>query len=139
MDTRDHLVAVVDDYDAAESTLAFARKTVEQGGRATVVFGLGNTDRGHIQAYAESEHLSIGVAENLYIQATASALNEAIGGSETQTIVAGVRDGRAVIEAAVRSNATSVAVPAPLARTRQWRRAMAKAPVPVIVTPTRAA
>lgn len=139
-DPRSHVLAVVDSMDDAQPTLSLAKDVVDHGGRATVLIHLGDTDRTHITDYASSEGLSLGEAEARYIDSTLSNVRDFVGHHGTNAVITdSVRDGAAVIQRALKSDATSVAVPSDLAGRRSWRRAMAQTPVQLIVAPRTAA
>lgn len=134
--TPNHLVAVLDSAVDAEPTLRLVREAVEHGDRPTLLVALGAADRTHIRDYAASEELSEGSAEATYVEAALSALRESVGDADVAAVASDqVVDGRAVLDSAVRADATTVAVPSHLARRRRWRRAIAATPVRVVVTP----
>ncbi|MEE8600689.1 hypothetical protein [Euzebya tangerina] len=139
MEPRDHILAVVDTMEDYESTLGLAKDAIDHGGRATVLVHLGDSDRAHIRQYAASEELALHEAETTYINATLDRVRAFIGADHAAASVTDqVPDGRAVIESAVASEATAITVPSRLVGRRSWRRAMARTPLNVIVTPVAA-
>ena len=140
MQQRQHILAIVDGTPGGEAPLDIAHRAVEQGGRATVLVLISNEDRNHIRALADSENLSVGEAEAIYIDRTIELFTARVGGDETSTVVSGgLRNGRAALEAASRVHATAVAVPRELAARRAWRNAFGRAPMAVVITPPRVA
>ncbi len=132
----DHLVAVVDTV-ADASTLPVARTAVRAGGRATVLVSLGKQDRQHIREFAEAEHISSGEAESRYLDAFDGQIRRELG-PDTVVHVTGEAGTDAPAVASIAGDATQFAIPSSLARSRSWRRAMARTDVPVTVTPSAA-
>ena len=134
--TSDHLVAVVDTAVGA-STLPVARNAVRAGGRATVLVSLGRTDQQHIRDFAEAEHISSGEAESRYLNALDGQIRRELGAG-TVVHVTGPAGTSAGALASIADDATQFAIPSSLARSRSWRRALARTHVPVTVTPSAA-
>lgn len=132
----DHLVAVVDAV-ADASTLPVARTAVRAGGRATVLVSLGKQDRKHISEFAAAEHISSDEAESRYLHAFDGRIRRELG-PDTVVHVTGRAGTDAPTVASIAGDATQFAIPSSLARTRSWRRAMARTDVPVTVTPSAA-
>lgn len=140
MKNNDHILALVESTPDPDPTLDIVREAVDRGARATVLVVLTDFDRMNIKAFAESEDLSQGEAEAIYIDQTAVAYAELAGGDRTSAhVIDRSRSGRFVLDTATRSHATSIAVSNRIARGRSWRRAMASAPIPVTIAPSRAA
>jgi hypothetical protein len=137
---REHIIAVIDPTRDTEPTLEIARETVRRGGKATLVLLLGADDRRTMQALAEGARLSLGQAEEIYIDRATSALLRSVGGAGTTAIVRyRPSTARDLLATAERLRATSLSVPASLVRQRQWRSALSNMPLPVYVTPARRA
>jgi len=141
VNTREHIVTIVDGGYRGDAPLEMARRAVERGGRATLMVLFSAEDRGNIHALADAEALAAGEAEAIYIERTLAALTAEVGGSDTTAIV-GVRphEHRDLVEDALgTSDATSVVIPRRLAGRLTWRHAVTRARVPVVITPPRAA
>lgn len=139
MSHNEHVVAVVDDPAEAGATLQVARNSVEEGGSATVVLLMTPAVTRDIRDMARQQKISPVVAEQLYLDRAQETFSDAIG-RKIETIVPGRLAGaRSVLDVASKAHATAMAVPASLAGRRSWGRALAKAPVLVTVTPSRAA
>lgn len=140
MHGREHLLAVVEATPSGEAPLEVAHDIVARGGRATVVFLINAAMRRDIAAFAAAEDLAAGSAEAIAINRLSDAYARRIGGEETDVVVWHMTPSpRALIDAATASDATSIAVPQDIARHRHWRALLTDAPVPVVVTPLRAA
>lgn len=134
--TPDHLVAVLDTA-ASPSTLPIARDAVRAGGRATVLVSLGRQDQQHIREFAAAEHISSGEAEGRYLAALDGQIRRELG-DDTVVHVTGPAGTSAEAVTSIAGDATRYAIPSRLARSRSWRRALARTDVPVTVTPSAA-
>ena len=68
MNTQEHIVAVVEPTLDGESTLDIAHQVVSRGGRATVVVVVTRKTMRDIQAFAESERLTVPDASEIYFE-----------------------------------------------------------------------
>lgn len=135
----EHVVAVVDNPSGAESVLEYARDSVQRGGTATVVLLMTPTVKRAIRELARQQAISPVTAERVYLTQAREAIKNTVGG-DAETIVSSRLAGvRCAFEAAAKVHATALTLPTSLAGRRGWGRAMAKAPMPVTVTPSRAA
>jgi hypothetical protein len=140
MSNQEHLVAVIDHPGEAGATIDIARETVNRGGRATLILLLTADDRKTIQALAEGERLSIGEAEAVFVGRLQENYRRRVGAGDIRTIVRNrPSSARAVLAAASQARATTLAVPSSVARHRRWGRALSRSPLPIVVTPPRAA
>lgn len=136
MSNREHMIAVIDPTLDAEPTLEMARETIRRGGKATLVVLLSADDRRTMQALAEGERMSIGDAEEIYIDRATNALVRSVGGTDTTAIVRyRPSTARDLLATAEQLRATSMSVPASLVRHRKWRSALRSMPLPVYVAP----
>lgn len=134
-----NVVAVVDNPAEAETTLEIARKTVQRGGSATVVLLRTPQVIRDIRNMARQQQISPVVAEQLYVDRARETFNTTIGHETTTIVPHRLASARGIVDTATKARATAIAVPASLTRRRGWARALAHAPVPVTVTPSRAA
>lgn len=141
MSNNEHMVAIIDRMFDAEAGLQPARETIQRGGKATLVLLLTTEDRRRIAALADGARLSIGEAEEIYVNRIKDEYLEGIGDSRTRVIVrnrpSGARD---LLATAQWMRATSMSLPTSLVGHRKWRSALTGTPMRVFVTPvTRAA
>ncbi len=140
MNTYEHTVAVVEPALDGDSTLEFARRAVEQGGRASVIVLLGRETEAGIAAFAEAEDLTYPDGREIYMQRLAQMYSEQFNGKEQVTIVSdGPVASRLVFDRVARDGATTVVMPQRLVGRRGWKQNVAKSPVPVVVAPPKAA
>lgn len=137
---QEHTIAVVEPALDGDTTLRYAKQAVERGGRASVMVLLGRETVAGIAAFAESEELTFPDGREIYLNRLARDYSELFDGREQVTIVAdGHNANRVVFDRAGQDDATTVVVPQRLVNRRSWRASVAKSPVPVVITPTKAA
>ena len=140
MTSREHTIAVVEPTIDGELPVEYARQAFDRGGRATVILLIGKETVANIAAFAEAENLSFPDGREIYLERVADLYSEIFDGKEQVTLIAdGPHADRAVFERVARDAATSVVVPQRLVKRRNWKSAVASAPVPVVVTPAKAA
>jgi len=140
MTGQEHLVAVVEPTLDGEAPVEFAKQAFERGGRATVVLLIGKETVNNIAAFADAEDLTFPDGREIYLERVAELYSEIFKGKERVTIVAdGPEANREVFDRVARDEATSVVVPQRLANRRNWKASVAKATVPVVITPPKAA
>ena len=138
--TQEHTIAIVEPTLDGETTLEYARQAVERGGRASVIVLLGKETVDGIAAFADAENLTFPDGREIYMDRLAQNYSDMFNGKEHVTIVAdGPSANRVVFDRASREGATTVVMPQRLVNRRKWKSAVAKSPVPVMVTPTKAA
>ena len=140
MANQEHTIAVVEPALDGDTTLEYANQAVERGGRASVIVLLGRKTVAGIAAFAESEDLTFPDGREIYIHRLARDYSMLFNGREQVTVVADGHDAnRVVFDRASREDATTVVVPQRLVNRRNWRSSVAKSPVPVVITPPKAA
>lgn len=140
MTNQEHTIAVVEPALDGDTTLHYAKQAVERGGRASVMVLLGRETVAGIAAFAEAEELTFPDGREIYINRLARDYSELFDGREQVTIVTdGHNANRVVFDRANQDEATTVVVPQRLVSRRNWRASVAKSPVPVVITPTKAA
>lgn len=138
--TQEHTIAVVEPALDGEMTIKYAKEAVDRGGRATIIVLLGMDTIDGIAAFAEAENLTFPDGREIYMDRLAHNYSEIFNGKEQVTVVPdGPTANRVVFERAGQQGATTVVVPQRLVSQRRWKSAVAKSPVPVMVTPTKAA
>ena len=138
--SQEHTVAVVDPALDGDTTLTYAKETVERGGRASVIVLFGRNTVAGIAAFAKAEDLTFPDGREIYIDRLARQYSETFKGKEHVTIVTDGSDAnRIVFDRAAREDATTVVVPQRLVSRRNWRASVAKSPVPVVIAPAKAA
>lgn len=135
--TNEHIVTIVDGSDAGGAPLEFTRRTLEQGGRATLVVLLSERDHDNIEAYAKAENLPPGEAEKRYIEATTVALTDLLGTPSIEAIVGVQAHERWDLADLVMTDmdASTLVLPRHLAQRRPWRTVAKRSRVPVVITP----
>jgi hypothetical protein len=140
MTSQEHTIAVVEPTLDGEMPIEYARQALERGGHATIILLIGKETVANIAAFAEAEDLSFPDGREIYLERIADLYSEIFNGKERVTLIAdGPHADRAVFEHVARDAATSVVVPQRLVKRRNWKSALASAPVPVVVTPAKAA
>jgi MinD superfamily P-loop ATPase len=138
MNTQEHIVAVVEPTLDGESTLDIAHQVVSRGGRATVVVVVTRKTMSDVQAFAESERLTVPDASEIYFERLAELYTSRVGGTDTSAVVTeSASSGKIVFETAARVSPTSIAMPQRLASRRGWRGSVARSQVPVLIAPPR--
>ena len=138
--SHEHTIAVVEPALDGEATIEFAKEAFDRGGRATIIVLLGTDTVDGIAAFADAEDLTFPDGREIYMDRLAHNYSEIFNGKERVTIVADGPDAsRAVFDRVNRDGATSVVVPQRLVSRRRWKSSVAKSPVPVVITPTKAA
>lgn len=140
MNTKEHMIAVVEPTHDGESTIDYAREVVDRGGRATVLIVMTRNTTDDILAFAEAEDLRIPDAREIYVERLAQAYSSRFDGHQVATIVTDRPDpSRVTFDTADEIAATSVAMPQRLANQRRWRASVARSQVPVLIAPPKAA
>ena len=140
MTSQNHTIAVVDPSLDGETTLEYAKQTVDQGGRASVIVLLGRETVDGIVAFSKAEELAVPDGREIFIDQLARRYSELLDGKEQVTIIADRPDtSRFVFDKAHTDGATSVVVPQRLVNRRKWKTSVARSQVPVVVTPPKAA
>jgi hypothetical protein len=134
---HEHLLTIVEPVPGGDTTLDLAHETVERGGTARVVMVITDRVRRDISAFAKSENLDLSDAETLALDRLRTQCADRVGGSPTVetyfgNLAVGLRDH-------LTDGTTAIAVPKHLGAGRRIRRTAAKAGIPLIVTPKRAA
>lgn len=138
--SQQHTIAVVEPALDGDITVEYAKEVVERGGRASVIVLFGRDTFDGIAAFAEAEDLTFPDGREIYMDRLARSYSEIFNGREQVTIVADGPDAsRAVFDRVNRDGATTVVVPQRLVSRRRWKSSVAKSPVPVVITPTKAA
>lgn len=142
MQTREHLLAVVEPTLQGEAPLAIANELVGRGGKATLLLVVTDRVRDEFRRFADAENISAGHAEAVAIDRLTDSYTSRVGG-DTATIAtivtASAPSSRAVLGAATASRATSIAIPHDLASRGELRKLVTGSHVPVTVAPRRAA
>lgn len=140
MTSQEHTIAIVEPTLDGESTIDFAKQTVDRGGRATVVVLVGRGTQDAVAAFASSEELTLPDARQIYMERLAQTYAERFSGTEKVTIVAdGHHANRIVFATAAQSKATSIVMPQHLVTRRKWKTSVAESQIPVLIAPPRAA
>ncbi len=133
---REHILAVVEPNDAGEISLATATDLVAHGGKATVLVLLDKKTVSDFRQFAEAENLGAHEGEAIAVNRLVSLYNSRVGGTDTQTIVAGststVHD---LLDVADKERATSIVIPQHLIAQRRLRKLVSDSRIPVLVTP----
>ena len=138
--SQEHTIAVVEPALDGETTIQYAKEAVDRGGRASIIVLLGTDTTDGIAAFAEAENLTYPDGREIYVERLAHNYSEIFHGKERVTIVADGPDAnRLVFDRVSRDGATAVVMPQRLVSRRKWKSSVAKSPVPVVITPTKAA
>jgi hypothetical protein len=130
------MVAVVEPAIDGDTTIELAQTVVDRGGRATVVVLMSRKTIAAIEAFADAEDLHFADAREMYIERLAADYSARFGGQLTVTIVTDRTDANHVVfEAAARDSATSVVMPQRLVNRRNWKTAVARSQIPVLIAP----
>ena len=136
MQTREHLLAVVEPTAEGQATLALANELVARGGKATVALVVTDGARESFRRYADAENLSEGHAEAVAVGRLMDVYRARVGGDDTGALVTeSATSSGDLLGAAAGSGVTSIAVPQHLATTRDLRGLMSESLVPVVVAP----
>lgn len=136
MNTQEHIVAVVEPACDGEAALDVAQKVVSSGGQATVVVLVSRKTMSDVRDFAEAESLTVPDATEIYFERLAETYASMIGSPNTSAVVTeNASSGRSVFELASRLQPTSIVVPQRVANQRGWRSSVARAAVPVLITP----
>ena len=139
MQTREHLIALVEPTREGEAPLAMATDLVARGGKATVMLVVTDRARDEFRRFADSEHLGHGHAERMAVDRLTASYTSRVGG-DTDTIVAdSTMSSNDLLGAATASGATSIAIPQHLATRPELHEIVSGSPVPVLIAPNRAA
>jgi hypothetical protein len=139
MQTREHLIALVEPTLEGETPLALATELVARGGKATVLLVVTDRARDEFRRFADSENLGHGQAETIAVDRLTASYKSRVGG-DTDTIVAdSTTSSNDLLGAATASGATSIVIPQHLATRPELHELVSGSPVPVLITPKRAA
>ena len=140
MKTQEHIVAFVEPTLDGEAALEVAQKTINSGGRATVVVLVSRQTMTDVRAFAESEDLTVPDATSIYFDRLAETYASKLGNENASAVVTeSVYSGRHLFDVAKRANPTTIVMPQRLASRRGWRSFVGRSQVPVLITPSAAA
>jgi hypothetical protein len=140
MNTREHMIAVVEPARDGESTIELAKEVVHRGGSATVVVLVTPHTHAAIAEFAEAEDMTFPNAKAIYVERIADVYSSRFGNHEIATIVTDRRDPHnAVFDSAEEADATVVAIPQRIATQRSWRATVARSEMSVLIAPPKAA
>lgn len=136
MQTREHLLAVVEPTAGGEATLALANELVARGGKATVALVVTDGVREGFRHYADAENLGEGHAEAVAVSRLMDVYRARVGGDDTGAIVTeSATSSGDLLDAATGTGVTSIAIPQHLATERDLHGLMSESLVPVVVAP----
>lgn len=136
MQTREHLIAIVEPTVEGEAPLALATDLVARGGKATVMLVVTDRARVEFRRFADSENLGHGHAERIAVDRLIDSYKSRVGGDDTDTIVAdSTTSSKGLLSAATASRATTIAIPQHLATGPQLHEIVSGSPVPVLIAP----
>jgi len=135
---KEHTLAVVEPTLDGEATLEIAKETLARGGDATVVILLGRGMDANIAAFAKAEDLAFADARAIYFDRLSATYGNVFG-DRVRFVFDNRHAEREVFAEATRGHATSVVVPQHLVSHRNWKSAVAKSQVPVLLAPPKAA
>jgi hypothetical protein len=134
--TNEHVVAIIDNLTGEEAALQLVSNSLSRGGTATVVVLLTSRVRRTIRDMAREQQISPTAAEQFYVDRIRETVNNVTGGNVP---VVTRRSSRVHGVLGSATQATAMAIPTSIAGRRGWGRALATVPIPVTVTPSRAA
>ena len=136
MQSRQHLLAVVEPNEADDASIDMAADLVARGGKATVLMLLNQQARDDFRRFADSEDLLAHVGEAIAVERLANDYTSRIGGDDTEVIVAiWTSPVRELLEVAAELRATSIVIPQRLAARRSLRRLVSDTTLPVLIAP----
>ena len=135
---KEHTIAVFEPSLDDDSAVEIARETVASGGDATILVLVGPVTMENASAFSKSENLAPSDGRAIYFERLADNFSER-SGAHVKLISDGPRAQRFVFDAVAREHATSIVVPQRLARRRNWKSAVAKSRIPVLLAPPKAA
>lgn len=135
---KEHTVAVVEPTLDDDVGLEIVKETLARGGDATVVILLGRETEANIAAFADAEDLAIADGREIYLDRLTATYANLFGGP-VRVVIAGRHADRDVFAEAARGRATSVVMPQRLVAHRNWKTAVRKSQVPVLLAPPKAA
>ena len=136
MNNRDHLLAVVEPNLDGEVSLDVATDHVARGGTATVLVLVDDQARDDFRRFADSEDLHPHDGEAIALDRLVESYTARVGGDAADAIVAdSAGSARELLDAAARTQATSMVIPQHVVARRKVRRLLADADVPVLVAP----
>lgn len=135
---NEHLLVVSRSTIDTEPTLLVAEDASSRGAHVTVLLTLGDTDRKNIRDYAESENLHTSEAGAVYEEASIAAVLHRLAAADVR-ITWHDPSSWDVLDVAANVAATSVVVPAEIARRAGWRRSLRDTTVSITLVPDRAA
>jgi hypothetical protein len=140
MHKQEYIIAVVEPTHDGEAPLEIARDVASRGGRASVFIMATERAKRDIKAFSDSEQLPFGEASAMYADRVSERYTRQVGGSATAThFTETLRSGRQLLDLASTTGATMVAIPQHLMDNREWRRAVGRSPIPVVIAPPRRA
>lgn len=134
MTNHEHLLAIVDPTKrSGDSTLRMADQTLKRGGRVTVLFLLSGPSSKSLADFAASEGVGLGEAAEVY----GAQIKLTLGGAERVEVLTSHGDDLATTlpRVAKAVSATSMALPASMAKERPVARFVLDADLPVTVIP----
>lgn len=135
---KEHTLAVVEPSLDGDSTLEIAKDTLARGGDATIVILLGRETTANIAAFAAAENLGLADGRAIYLERL-SEMYTHLFGDRVRFVVDGRHADRDVFKEVERGHATSVIMPQRLVSYRNWKSAVSKSQVPVLLAPPKAA
>lgn len=136
---KEHTIAVVEpSIDGDSTTVELARETVARGGDATILVLIGRETMDNVTAFSKSENLDIHDGRAIYFERLAKGYEDLFG-ARVKLIADGAHAERFVFDAASQEQATSVVMPQRLVGRRNWKSAVSKSQVPVLLAPPKAA
>ena len=140
MNSQEHVIAVVEPLGGVDPSIEAASEVVGRGGRATVVLLLTKEVDENIRAFAAAEDLSFADAREIAIARMSDSYTQSLGAAATDTVTSEeATAAKAILDAARKTNASSVVVAQNVAERREWRREIRKSQVPILIAPLRAA
>ena len=137
MNNNEHLLTIVEPTTGGDATIELARRAVARGGSASVLMVITDRVQRDIRAFAASEELGYGEAEEQAILALRELCIEQIGDTVPITMHFGAL-GSDIVKY-ISGDTTGVALPARLANNGMVERIVSYSGRPVIVAPSLAA
>jgi hypothetical protein len=135
---KEHTLAVLEPTLDGDITVNIAKETIARGGDATIIVLLGRETEASIAAFANAEDLTFADGREIYLNRLAAMYTELFG-DRVRFVADGRHADRHVFDEAIRGHATSVIVPQRLVGHRNWKTAVTKSQVPVLLAPPKAA
>ena len=140
MKHNEYVIALVEPHQDGEAPLDIAKDVAARGGRASVYVLATERAKRDIRAFSDSEELSLGRAGAIYADRVSEKYSTAVGGPATAThFTETLTSGRQLLDLAMTTGATMIAVPQHLMEKRQWRKPLGRSHIPVVIAPRRRA